>query len=157
MAVAAPVDPAAEIDARFLRERQRYLGALQKEDQRLWDPDEMLMKSYDVTYGLKAEKGITFDIPQHIIAAAHISTAMQGSIYPGEVDTSLRAGSSILSSGPQVKRQAFNSLPQAIPTGLGDKNTDAMLQTALKQYLTKGELERKSALEFSVDRPGRGR
>ena len=80
------------VDPLFLRERLRYLGALQKEDQRLWDPDEMLLKAYDVTYGLKAEKGKTFDVPQHIIAAAHISTAMQGSIYPGEVDTSLRRG-----------------------------------------------------------------
>ena len=157
--MAAPlVAPAVpDIDAQFLRERRRYLGALQKEDQRLWDPDEMLMKSYDVTYGLKPEKGISFDIPQHIIASAHISTAMQGSIYPGEIDRTLRPGSSILSSGSQVKRKPFNSLPQAIPQGLGDKNTDEMLQTALKQYLTKGELERKSALEFSMDRPGRGR
>ena len=156
MAVAAPPAP-LDIDARFLRERRRYLGALQKEDQRLWDPDEMLMKAHDVTYGLKPEKGITFDMPQHIIASAHISTAMQGSIYPGEPDRTLRPGTIVLSSGNQVKRQAFNSLPQTIPQGLGDKNTDEMLQTALKQYLTKGELEKKSALEFSVDRPGRGR
>mgnify|MGYP000020533768 FL=1 len=145
------------VDPLFLRERLRYLGALQKEDQRLWDPDEMLLKAYDVTYGLKAEKGKTFDVPQHIIAAAHISTAMQGSIYPGEVDTSLHRGSTVLSKGSQVKQQRFNSHPMQVPPGLGDKNTDEMLQQALRQFLVKGELQTKSALEFSMDRPGRGR
>jgi hypothetical protein len=117
----------------------------------------MLLKSYDVTYGLKAEKGKTFDIPQHIIASAHISTAMQGSIVPGEIDTSLRPGKTILSSGNSVRQERFASHPQKIPPGLGDKNTDELLQQALQNYLVKGELETKSALEFSMDRPGRGR
>ena len=120
------------VDPRYLAERSRYLGALQKEDQRIWDPDEMLLKAYDVTYGLKAERGKTFDIPQHIIASAHISTAMQGSIVPGEVDTSLRPGKTILSSGNSVRQQRFASHPQKIPPGLGDKNTDELLQQALQ-------------------------
>ena len=63
----------------------------------------------------------------------------------------------VLSKGVQVKQQGFNSHPMQIPPGLGDKNTDEMLQQALRQYLVKGELETKSALEFSMDRPGRGR
>ena len=146
------------VDTRYLRERRRYLGALQKEDQRLWDPDEMLLKAYDVTYGLKPEKGKSYDVPQHIIASAHISTAMQGSIVPGEVDPSLHSGRTVLSSGNTVRRQRFtNPNAQKIPPGLGDKNTDELLQQALKTYLVKGELQTKSALEFSMDRPGRGR
>ena len=41
--------------------------------------------------------------------------------------------------------------------GLGDANTDELLQRALKGYLQKGELAEKNLLEFSRDRRWRGR
>ena len=83
--MAAPAAPAAPLDPMELRlrERARYLTALQKYDQRLYDPTDMLIKARDITYGIKPERNAQYDLPPHIIASAHISTAMQGSIVPG--------------------------------------------------------------------------
>lgn len=150
MAAPVPLNP----QQLFERERMRWRGALQMEDQRLWDATDMMRKASDVTYGFKPEKGGSLDIAPHIISSAHISTAMQGDIVPGTVDQSLRSGAIVLSNGNTLRQTPFTSM-QKVQPGIGDKNTDQLLQNALKQYLTKGELELKSALTFN-DRPGRG-
>lgn len=151
MAVAPPLNPGQL----FERERLRWRGALQQEDQRLWDATDMLRKAANITYGMKPEKGGGYDIPPHVIVSAHISTAMQGSIFPGQVDSSIRAGPVVLANGDTVRQTPFTSTQRQVPPGIGDKNTDQLLQTALKNYLTRGELELRSALTFN-DRPGRG-
>ena len=139
-----------------LAERRRYLTALQKFDQRLWDPVDMLRKGADLTYGIKPEKDKQFDLPPHVIINAHISTAMQGSIVPGTLDPNIRAGKIVLESsqGRTIGQEPFNSQGR-VPPGLGDANTDELLQKALTQYLTKGELETKAAITFN-DRMWRG-
>ena len=151
MAVVAPPLNPGQL---FERERLRWRGALQKEDQRLWDATDMMRKAANITYGIKPEKSGSYDIPAHVIVSAHISTAMQGSIFPGQVDPTIRGGSVVLANGDTVQHTPFTST-QRVPPGIGDKNTDQLLQTALKQYLTRGELELRSALTFN-DRPGRG-
>jgi hypothetical protein len=140
-----------------LAERRRYLTALQKYDQRLWDPVDMMRKSYDITYGIKAEKDKQFDLPPHIILSAHISTAMQGSIVPGTLDPNIRAGKVVLehATGKQLGQEPFNSFSGPIAPGIGDANTDELLQKVLKQYLQKGELQTREALTFN-DRMWRG-
>ena len=153
-AVAAP-PPVLNAQQLFDRERRRWRSVLQSEDQRLWDATDMMRKAADVTYKVKPEKNGRLDIPAQIIINAHISTAMQGSIYPGVPDPNIRSGRVVLTSGTTVRKQPFNSLSDPVPPGLGDKNTDQMLQQALRQYLTKGELELRNALTFN-DRPGRG-
>ena len=150
-AAVAPLNPQQLFD----QERLRWRGAIQKEDQRLWDATDMMRKAANFNYGIKPQKDGSFDIPPHIISSAHISTAMQGSIYPGTVDPTLRSGRVVLANGNTVKRQQFNATQRPVPPGLGDRNTDQLLQTALRQYLTKGELELRNALTFN-DRPGRG-
>lgn len=140
-----------------LAERRRYLTALQKFDQRLWDPVDMMRKQQDITYGIKAEKDKQFDIPPHIIASAHISTAMQGSIVPGTLDPNVRSGRIYLDTeaGRILGQERFIARSK-VPPGIGDANTDELLQKALRQYLTKGELETRDALTFN-DRMWRGR
>ena len=140
-----------------LAERRRYLTALQKYDQRLWDPVDIMRKSYDITYGIKAEKDKQFDLPPHIILSAHISTAMQGSIVPGTLDPKIRAGKIVLenASGKSLGQEPFNTFAGKIPPGIGDANTDQLLQSALKQYLQKGEMQTREALTFN-DRMWRG-
>ena len=140
-----------------LAERRRYLTALQKYDQRLWDPVDMMRKSYDITYGIKPEKDKSFDLPPHIILSAHISTAMQGSIVPGTVDPTIRAGKVVLenATGRALGQEPFNSFSGPIQPGIGDANTGELLQKALKQYLQKGELQTREALTYN-DRSWRG-
>ena len=140
-----------------LAERRRYLTALQKFDQRLYDPVDMMRKAADITYGIKPEKNKQFDLPAHVIINAHISTAMQGSIVPGVLEPGVRAGRIVLESarGRSLGQEPFNS-QNKVPPGIGDANTDELLQKALKQYLTKGELETRDALTFN-DRAWRGR
>ena len=140
-----------------LAERNRYLTALQKFDQRLWDPVDIMRKQQDITYGIKPEKDKQFDLPSHIIISAHISTAMQGSIVPGVLDPTVRPGKVQLEhdQGRVLGQEPFTSQAK-VPQGLGDKNTDELLQKALKTYLTKGELQTRSALTFN-DRAWRGR
>jgi hypothetical protein len=151
----AAVAPALNADQLFERERLRWMSAIQKEDQRLWDATDMMRKAQNVTYGIKPEKNGRFDISPHIIASAHISTAMQGSIFPGVPDPSIRGGKVVLASGNTIKKAPFNSFGSQPAAGVGDRNTDDMLQQALRQYLSKGDLELRNALTFN-DRPGRG-
>ena len=152
MAVVAP-NP---IELR-LAERRRYLTALQKFDQRLWDPVDMMRKQQDVTYGVQQQKGNQFDLPQVVIVNAHISLAMQCSIVPGTLDPNVRRGKIQLEhqQGRILGQEPFTAQGK-VSGGLGDANTDDMLHKALKQYLTKGELETRSALTFN-DRAWRGR
>jgi hypothetical protein len=140
-----------------LAERRRYLTALQKYDQRLWDPVDMMRKQVDLTYGIKPEKDKQFDLPPHIILSAHISTAMQGSIVPGTLDPTIRSGKVVLenTTGRALGQEPFNSVSGPIPPGIGDANTDQLLQKALKQYLQKGEMQTREALTFN-DRMWRG-
>lgn len=140
-----------------LAERRRYLTAVQKFDQRLYDPVDMMRKAADITYGIKPESNKQFDLPAHVIINAHISTAMQGSIVPGVLEPGVRAGRIVLEStqGRTLGQEPFNSQGK-VPPGMGDANTDELLQKALKQYLTKGELETRDALTFN-DRAWRGR
>ena len=155
--MAAPAVAAPNPIELRLAERRRYLTALQKFDQRLWDPVDMMRKKQDITYGIKQEKDNQFDLPPHIIINAHISTAMQGSIVPGVLEKNVRAGRIVLESaqGRSLGQEPFNSQGK-VPPGLGDANTDELLQKALRQYLTKGELETRDALTFN-DRAWRGR
>ena len=152
MAAAPPAPPNPQV--LFERERLRWRAAIQMEDQRLWDATDMMRKAVDVTYGVKPERNGSYDVSPHVISSAHISTAVQGDIVPGEVDGSVRSGAVLLDNGDTVRRERFSSM-QNIPQGIGDKNTDALLQQALRQYLTRGELELRSPLTFN-DRPGRG-
>ena len=156
MAAPAPAAPLDPVEMR-LRERARYLTALQKYDQRLWDPTDMMLKSHDITYGIKPERNAQYDLPPHIIASAHISTAMQGSIVPGVLEPGIRAGTIMLEN--TEGRRLAQSEPfvgqQKVPQGIGDKNTDQLLQKALKQYLTKGEEQTRAAITFN-DRAWRG-
>jgi hypothetical protein len=143
-------------DEAFERERRRYNKVLEAEDQRLWGPDEIMRKAYDITYGMKPKGEKTFDLPPGIIKNAHISTAMQGSIFPGKVDPKVRS-IGVFSRGQPVSRNPFTTKGVPLPKGMGDMNTDELLQKALREHLTKGELQKRSALEFSSDRPWRGR
>ena len=54
------------------------------EDQRLWDATDMMRKAVDVTYGVKPERNGSYDVSPHVISSAHVSTAVQGDIVPGE-------------------------------------------------------------------------
>ena len=81
---------------------------------------------------------------------------MQGSTQPGQVDPKIRS-LGVFVQGVESKRQPFTAPGLKIPQGLGDMNTDELLQKALTEHLTRGELQKKSALEFSTDRPWRGR
>jgi len=149
-------DPAhAGLDRESL-ERKRYKKSWAAEDQRLWGPDEMMRKAVDVTFGMVPKGEKRFDIPPGIIASAHISTAMQGSTQPGEVVPKIRS-LGIFVQGKEKRRQPFTAPGLQIPKGMGDMNTDELLQKALTEHLTRGELQKKSALEFSTDRPWRGR
>ena len=150
---AAPLDP---VEMR-LRERSRYLTALQKYDQRLWDPTDMMLKSQDITYGIKPERNAQYDLPPHIIASAHISTAMQGSIVPGVMEPGIRAGTIMLENteGRRLAQSEPFVARTNVQPGIGDANTDQMLQKALKQYLTKGEDQTRAAITFN-DRSWRG-
>ena len=150
--VAEPVQPFRTEAA----ERSRYKKSWADEDQRLWGPEEMMRKAYDVTFGLVPKGEPRFDIPPGIIASAHISTAMQGRTQPGQVDPKIRS-LGVFVEGNKTRRQPFTAPGVQIPKGLGDMNTDELLQKALTEHLTKGTLEQKSALEFSTDRPWRGR
>ena len=159
--MAAPAAPIPAIvvddeDAQFERERSRYNKVLESEDQRLWGPEEIMRKQYNPTYGLRPKGEKTFDIPPGIIASAHISTAMQGSIFPGKVDPRVRSLGGLV-EGVRARRRPFTTKGIPVPKGMGDMNTDQLLQRALREHLTKGELQKKSALEFSSDRPWRGR
>ena len=140
-----------------LRERRRYLTALQKFDQRLWDPIDMMRKQQDITYGIKPERNKQFDLPPFVVTNAHISLAMQGSIVPGTLDPTVRSGRIYLDTeaGRILGQERFIARSK-IPPGIGDANTDELLQKALRQYLTKGELETRAALTFN-DRMWRGR
>ena len=140
-----------------LRERARYLTALQKYDQRLWDATDMMIKSEDITYGIKPERNAQYDIPPHIIASAHISTAMQGSIVPGVLEPGIRAGPILLENteGRRIAQSEPFVAKTNVTPGLGDANTDQLLQKALKQYLTKGEEQTRAAITFN-DRAWRG-
>ena len=140
-----------------LAERARYLTALQKFDQRLYDPVDMMRKARDLTYGVKQEKDKQFDLPAAVIINAHVSQAMQGSIVPGVLEPNVRPGRIVLEStqGRKLGQEPFNAQGK-VPPGIGDANTDELLQKALKQYLTKGELETRDALTFN-DRSWRGR
>ena len=154
----ALLDPMAgpAVDDNFERERRRYNKVWADEDQRLWGPEEMLRKAYDFSFGIKPKREKTTDIPAGIIASAHISTAMQGSIFPGKVDPTKRSLGVYIMGAPE-RRRPFTTKGIPLPKGMGDMNTDELLQQALHEHLTKGELEKKSALEFSSDRPWRGR
>ena len=151
MAAPGVLDP----EALFQAERRRYLKELQKSDQRLWDSIDMMRKAQDVTYGFKRETNKTFDVSPHIIASAHISTALQGSVVPGTVDPNVRAGRIVLDNGVTIKQEPFNSFTGPPPPGIGDKNTDELLQSALKRYLMKGEVQLREQLTFN-DRIRRG-
>ena len=154
---APPVMNETEREAqRFEAERRRYNKVWADEDQRLWGPDEIMRKAYDISFGMKPKGEKTFDLPPGIIASAHISTAMQGSIFPGKVDPQKRS-IGVFIEGARAKRRPFTTRGIPIPKGLGDMNTDELLQKALSEHLTKGVLEKRSALEFSSDRPWRGR
>ena len=123
-------DPAhAGLDRESL-ERKRYKKSWAAEDQRLWGPDEMMRKAVDVTFGLVPKGEKRFDIPPGIIASAHISTAMQGSTQPGEVDPKIRS-LGIFVQGKENRRQPFTAPGLQIPKGMGDMNTDELLQKAL--------------------------
>ena len=148
-------DEKEDMNEYLLRERARYKKELEKEDQRLWDGVDMQRKAYDVRYGLKAQKPKDHDIPPHIMASAHISTAMQGSIVPGIANPNVRRSRVVLDTGRTIVSEPFASFQGAIPKGLGDRNTDELLQSALKRYLAKGDMELKSRLQFN-DRPQRG-
>ena len=150
--VAEPVRPFRTEAA----ERSRYKKTWADQDQRLWGPDEMMRKAVDITFGQVPKGEKRFDIPLGIIASAHISTAMQGSTQPGQVDPKIRS-LGVFVQGVESKRQPFTAPGLKIPQGLGDMNTDELLQKALTEHLTRGELQKKSALEFSTDRPWRGR
>ena len=150
--VAEPVRPFRTEAA----ERSRYKKTWADQDQRLWGPDEMMRKAVDITFGQVPKGEKRFDIPLGIIASAHISTAMQGRTQPGDVDPKIRS-LGVFVQGVVSKRQPFTSSGIKIPKGVGDMNTDELLQKALTEHLTRGELEKKSALEFSTDRPWRGR
>ena len=150
--VAEPMPPFRTEEA----ERQRYKRTWADEDQRLWGPEEMMRKAVDVTFGMVPKGEKRFDIPLGIIASAHISTAMQGSTVPGQVDPKVRS-MGVFVAGAKSRRQPFTAPGIQLPKGMGDMNTDELLQKALTQHLTKGSLEQKSALEFSTDRPWRGR
>ena len=155
--VAAPIAaPVVDEAARFERERSRYNKVLESEDQRLWGPEEMMRKAYNPTFGIRPKGEKTFDIPPGIIASAHLSTAMQGSIFPGKVDPRVRS-MGVFVEGVRARRRPFTTKGIPVPKGMGDMNTDELLQRALREHLTKGELQKKSALEFSSDRPWRGR
>ena len=149
-------DPARLGMDREARERKRYKKSWADEDQRLWGADEMMRKAVDVTFGMVPKGEKRFDIPLGIIASAHISTAMQGSTQPGQVVPKIRS-LGVFVQGVESKRQPFTAPGLKIPQGLGDMNTDELLQKALTEHLTRGELQKKSALEFSTDRPWRGR
>lgn len=138
------------------RERDRFKKTYADEDQRLWGPDEIMRKKYDVRFGIKPKGEKSFDIPPGIIVAAHISTAMQGSTYPGHVDP-IKRSLGVFVEGRVEERRRWTTPGIPIPKGLGDMTSDEMLQKALREHLTKGTLEKKSALEFSSDRPWRGR
>ena len=155
-AAAAPAAPLNPMELR-LRERARYLTALQKYDQRLWDPTDMLIKSRDITYGIKPERNQQYDLPPHIIASAHISTAMQGSIVPGVLEPGIRAGTIMLENteGRRLAQSEPFVARTSMQPGIGDANTDQLLQKALKQYLTKGEEQTRAAITFN-DRAWRG-
>ena len=150
--VAAPI-PQLRTEA---AERARYKKSWADEDQRLWGPDETMRKAYDVTFGLVPKGEPRFDLPPGIIASAHISTAMQGKTQPGTRDPKVRS-LGVFVQGVQSRRQPFTAPGVPIPKGMGDMNTDELLQKALTEHLTKGQLEQRSALEFSTDRPWRGR
>ena len=82
---------------------------------------------------------------------------MQGSIVPGTLDPKIRAGKIVLenASGKSLGQEPFNTFAGKIPPGIGDANTDQLLQSALKQYLQKGEMQTREALTFN-DRMWRG-
>jgi len=152
-AAPAPLNP---VELR-LQERARYLTALQKYDQRLWDPTDQLLKAEDITYGINPERNKQYDLSPHLIMSAHISTAMQGSIVPGVLEPGIRAGPIMLENteGQRLAQSEPFVARQKVTPGIGDANTDQMLQKALKQYLTKGEEQTRAAITFN-DRAWRG-
>lgn len=177
--VLAPV-PAAE---REEIERRRYLKKMgEQEGLKKFSPEQAVRQGVDVVphATVQPPQGPRPDIPPGIISSAHISTAMQGSTYPGFLDTRFRAKKRQLYPGKLIRRaldytrypnardtvsvgerpgvepsRRFSGMAEPRP-GLGDANTDELLQRALKSYLMKGELQEKNLLEFSRDRPWRG-
>ena len=178
--VLAPV-PAAE---REEMERRRYLKKMsEQEGLKKFSPEQAVREGVDVVphKTVQPPQGPRPDIPPGIISSAHISTAMQGSTYPGFLDTRFRAKKRQLYPWKLIRRALdYTRYPNVKDTvsigdrdlegarpfvtgtipgpraGLGDANTDELLQRALKSYLMKGELQEKNLLEFSRDRPWRG-
>ena len=186
--IAAPV-PAAEQQALMQREateRGRYLTKMgQQEGLAKWSPEQAVKHGVDMVphATIQPQEGPRPDIPPGIITGAHISTAQQGSTYPGFKDPRFVSRRRQLYPWHYIKRALDTTMyPNAKvdlkvgetqvrdPTrpfvaagiqeprpGIGDANTDELLQQALKSYLMKGELHEKNLLEFSRDRPWRGR